>query len=114
MKKIIIVVIIMVLLSINYLGAKDKETLDPTKDRTLMPLKGYLPLPAKYAYSFYRKGVTKDTKKADFLDCIEEQRRIIGFGRIGVGDEITNFLNVYKNSRWITVACMEDKGYVRK
>ena len=31
MKKII-VVIIMVLISINYLGAKDKEALDPTKD----------------------------------------------------------------------------------
>ena len=114
MKKIIIVVIIMVLISINYLGAKDKETLDPSKDKTLMPLKGYLPLPAKYAYSFFRKGVTKETKKADFLDCIEAQRRIIGFGRMGVGDEIKNFLNEYKNSRWITVVCMEDKGYVRK
>ena len=113
MKKII-VVIVMVLISINYLGAKDKEISDPTTDKTLMPLKGYLPLPAKYAYSFFRKGVTKETKKADFSDCIEEQRRIIGFGRMGVGDGITNLLNVNKNSRWITVVCMEDKGYVRK
>ena len=113
MKKII-VVIVMVLVSINYLGAKDKEALDLTKDKTLMPLKGYLPLPAKYAYSFFREGVTKETEKADFLDCIEEQRRIIGFGRMGVGDEITNFLNEYKTSRWITLVCMEDKGYVRR
>jgi hypothetical protein len=104
----------MVLISISYLGAKDKETVDPAKDKTLMPLKGYLPLPVRYKYSFYKEGMTKETEKADFLDCIEGQRRIIGFGRTGAGDEITNSLNEYNTTCWITVVCMEDKGYVKK
>lgn len=89
----------MVLIYIGYLGAEDKETVDPAKDKTLMPLKGYLPLLAKYKYDFYKEGMTKETEKADLLDCIEGQRRIMGFDRMGAGDEITNPLNEYENEK---------------
>ncbi len=89
----------MVLISIGYLGAEDKETVDPVKDKTLMPLKGYLPLPAKYKYDFYKEVMTKETEKADCQDCIEGHRRIIGFDRMGAGDEITNPLNEFENEK---------------
>ena len=114
MKKIIVAVIIMVVVHISYLGAEDKQTVDTVNVKTLIPSEGYLPLPAKYKYYFYKEGMTKETEKTDFLDCIEGQRRIISFGRMSVGDEITNPLNEYNTTCWITVVCMEDKGYVRK
>ena len=57
----------MVLISIGYLGAVNKKTVDPVNDKTIMPLKGYLPLPVKYKYRFYKKGMTKENEKADFL-----------------------------------------------
>ncbi len=67
MKKIIVAVIIMILISISYLGAEDRETVDPAKDKTLMPLKGYLPLPAMHTYYFYKEAMTKETEKVRFL-----------------------------------------------
>lgn len=98
MKKFIIAIMI-VLISIGYLGAEDKETEDPGKDNTLMPLKVDLTLPAKYKYDFYKEGMTKETDKPDFLDCVEGQKRIIGFGRMGAGDKITSPLNEYENEK---------------
>jgi hypothetical protein len=98
MKKFIIA-IMMVLISIGSLGAEDKETEDPAKDNTLMPLKVDLTLPAKYKYDFYKEGMTKETDKTDFLDCVEGQKRIIGFGRMGAGDKITNPLNEYEKEK---------------
>lgn len=89
----------MVLISIGSLGAEDKETEDPAKDNTLMPLKVDLTLPAKYKYDFYKEGMTKETDKTDFLDCVEGQKRIIGFGRMGAGDKITNPLNEYEKEK---------------
>jgi len=80
-------------------GADDKESVDLAKDKTLMLLKGYLPLVAKYNYVFFKERMTKENEMADFLDSIEEQRRIIGFGRMGVGGEITNPLNEYENKK---------------
>jgi hypothetical protein len=99
MKKIIVAVIIIVLIPISYVGAEDKETVDSVKDKTLMLLKGYLPLVAKYNYVFFKERMTKENEMANFLDCIEEQRRIIGFGRMGSGGEITNPLNEYENEK---------------
>jgi hypothetical protein len=99
MKKIIVAVIIIVLIPISYVGAEDKETVDSVKDKTLMLLKGYLPLVAKYNYVFFKERMTKENEMANFLDCIEEQRRIIGFGRMGAGGEITNPLNEYENEK---------------
>ena len=113
MKKIIIV-IIMIFISISYLGAVNKKTVDPVNDKTVMPLKGYLPFPAKYKYSFYKNGMTKETEKADFFDCIEGQRRIISYGRMAAGDEVTKTYRGYHSTVWFTIQCMEKKGYVGK
>ncbi len=98
MKKIIIT-IIMLFISISYLGAEDKETVAPAKDKTLIPSEGYLPLPAKHKYYYYEEGMTKETEKADFLNYIEGQRRIISYGGMSAGDEITNPLNEYENKK---------------
>ena len=89
----------MLLIPISYVDAEDKETVDPATDKILMPLKGYLSLPFKYKRYFYKERMTKENEMADFLDSIEEQRRIIGFGRMGVGGEITNPLNEYENKK---------------
>ena len=114
MKKFIIA-IMMVLLSIGYLGAEDKETVDPAKDKTLMLLKGYLPLVAKYNYFYFKERMTEENEMADFLDRIEEQRRIVGFDRMGARDEITNPLNEYENKKintspfsWIIIPNIEE------
>ena len=89
----------MLLIPISYVGAEDKETVDPAKEKTLMPLKGYLSLPFKYKRYFYKERMTKENEIADFLDSIEEQRRIIDFDRMGAGGEITNLLNEYENEK---------------
>lgn len=99
MKRLIIIILMMLLVPVSYVGAEDKETVDLAKEKTLMPLKGYLSLPFKYKRYFYKERMTKENEMADFLDSIEEQRRIIGFGRMGVGGEITNPLNEYENKK---------------
>ena len=102
MKRLIIILIIL-FMPVGYVGAKDKETVDLAKDKTLMLLKGYLPLVAKYNYVFFKERVTKENEMADSLDYMEEQRRIIDFGRMSAGSEITNNLNEYeskKNNTW--------------
>ena len=99
MKKIIAAVIMMALIPISYVGAEDKQTVDAINVKTSMPSEGYLPLPAKHKYYYYKEGMTQETEKADFLDCIEWLRRIVGFGRMGAGDEITNLLNEYENKK---------------
>jgi hypothetical protein len=111
MKKIVIV-IIMIFISISYLGAVNKKTVDPVNDKTVMSLKGYLPLPVKYKYHFYKKGMTKENEKADFLDCIEGQRRIISYGRLAAGDGKARSYRGYHNTICVTIQCMEKKGYV--
>ena len=102
MKRLIIILIIL-FMPVSYVGAEDKETVDFAKDKTLMFLKGYLPLVAKYNYVFFKERVTKENEMADSLDYMEEQRRIIDFGRMSAGSEITNNLNEYeskKNNTW--------------
>jgi len=99
MKRLIIIILMMLLVPVSYVGAEDKETVDLAKEKILMPLKGYLSLPFKYKRYFYKERMTKENEMADFLDSIEEQRRIIGFGRMGVGGEITNPLNEYENKK---------------
>lgn len=113
MKKIVII-IVMVLISIGYLGTVNKKTVDPVNDKTIMPLKGYLPLPVKFKYYFYKRGMTKETEKADFFDCIEGQRRIIGYGRLTAKDEQARSYPGYHSTVWVTIQCMENKGYVGK
>lgn len=103
MKRLIIVILIMLLIPINYVSAEDKETLDIAKDKTLMLLKEYLPLVAKYNYVFSEERMTKENEMADCLYCIEDQRRIIDVGRMGSRGEKTNPLNEYekeKNNTW--------------
>jgi hypothetical protein len=102
----------MVFISISYLGAVDRKTVDPVNDKTVMPLKGYLPLPVKYKYSFFKKGMTKETEKADFFDCIEGQRRIISYGRMTARKEETKPYRGYNSNAWVTIQCMKNKGYV--
>jgi hypothetical protein len=102
MKRLIIILIIL-FMPVSYVGAEDKETVDFAKDKTLMFLKGYLPLVAKYNYVFFKERVTKENEMADSLDYMEEQRRIIDFGRMSAVSEITNNLNAYdskKNNTW--------------
>ena len=89
----------MLLIPISYAAAEDKETVDAVSFKTSMPSEGYLPLPAKHYYDYYKEGMTQETEKADCLDCIEGQRRIIGFDRMGSRDEITNLLNEYENKK---------------
>ena len=72
-KKIIAAVIMMALIPISYVGAEDKQTVDAINVKTSMPSEGYLPLPAKHAYYFFKEGMTKETEKADFLDCIDRK-----------------------------------------
>ena len=66
MKKLIIIVLMVLLVPISYVSAGDKDTLDLSKDKTLM---------------------------SNFLDPIEEQGQIIGSERIRRCSKTT--LNVY-------------------
>lgn len=99
MKRLIIIILMILLVPTSYVSAEDKETVDLAKDKTLMLLKGYLPLVTKYNYVFFKERMTIKNEMADFLDSIEEERRIIGFSRMGAGGEITNLLNNYENEK---------------
>jgi len=99
MKKIIVAVLIMAFIPISYAGAEDKGTVDAVNVITSMPSEGYLPLSPNPKYYYDKEGMTNETEKADCLDCMEDQRRIIGFDRMGVGDEITNPLNESDNKK---------------
>jgi len=112
MKKIIAAVIMMALIPISYVGAEDKQTVDAINVKTSMPSEGYLPLPAKHKYYYYKEGMTKETEKADFLNCIEGQRQIISYGRMSAGDEKTKPYRGYNSTVWVTIQCMKNKGYV--
>jgi len=102
MKKLIIIILMMLLIPISYVSAEDKETVYTAEDKTLMLLKRYLPLVANYNYVFYQGRMTKEKEMAVCFDCIEEQKRIIGSGRMGAGGKITNPLNEYKNKKIYT------------
>jgi hypothetical protein len=112
MKKIIIAVLIMAFIPISYAGAEEKGTFYAVNAKTSMSSEGYLPLPAKYENYYYKEGVTKETKKADFLNCIEGQRRIVSYGRMGIRNEETKPYRGYNSTVWITIQCMKNKGYV--
>ena len=114
MKKIIVAVLIMAFIPISYAGAEEKGTVYAVNAKTSMQSEGYLPLPAKYKYHFYKEGMTKETEKADFLNCIEGQRRIISYGRIAAGDEGDEKMKPYRgyhSTVWVTIQCMKNKGY---
>ena len=115
MKRLIIIILMMLLVPVSYVGAEDKGTVDSAKDKTLMLLKGYLPLVAKYNYFYFKERMTEENEMADFLDRIEEQRRIVGFDRMGARDEITNPLDEYENKKnnispfsWIIIPNIEE------
>jgi hypothetical protein len=99
MKRLIIIILIMLLIPVSYVGAEDNKTVDLAKEKTLMLLKGYLPLVAKYNYVFSEERMTKENEMADCLSCIENQRRIIDVGRMGAIGEKTNPLNEYENEK---------------
>ena len=88
MKKLIIIILMVLLVPISYVSAGDKDTLDLSKDKTLM---------------------------SNFLDPIEEQGQIIGSERISAGNEIKIFLNKYKREkvttssfRWTIIPDLKD------
>jgi hypothetical protein len=112
MKKIIVAVIIMVLIPISYVGAEDKQTVDAVNVKTSMPLEGYLPSPAKSTYYIFKERMIKETEKANFLDCIEGQRRIISYGRTAAGNEETKPYRGYHSTVWVTIQCMKNNGHV--
>ena len=69
----------------------------------------------KHYYDYYKEGTTQETEKADCLDCIEGQRRIIGFDRMGAEDETKNPLNESENKKnntspfsWILIPNIEE------
>lgn len=98
MKRLIIIILMMLLVPLKYLGAEDKEPLDLFKDNTFMVLRGYLPL-MPHNYVFLKEGTTREIEMMDYLDCIDEQRRFLGYGRMGIGGEITNPFNEYYNEK---------------
>ena len=112
MKKIIVAVLIMAFIAISYAGTEDKQTVDAVNVKTSIPSEGSLPLPAKYNYYYYKEGITKETEKADFLNCIEGQRRIIHYGRMSTINEETKPYRGYSSNAWVTIQCMKNKGYV--
>jgi len=101
----------MFLISISYVCAEDKGTVDPPKDKTSKPLKGYLPLSAKHTF-YVKEGMTKETEKADFLNCIEGQKRIISFSRVNAVNKATKPYRGYNSTVWVTIQCAKNKGYV--
>lgn len=112
MKKIIVAALIMAFIPISYAHDEDKQTVDAVNVKTSMPSEGYLPLPAKYKYYFYKEGMTKETEKADFLNCIEGQRRIISYGRMSAITDEKKPYRGYNSNVWVTIQCMKNKGYV--
>jgi hypothetical protein len=99
MKRLIIIILIVLFVPISYVSAGDKVTLDLAKDKTLMFLRGYIPIVAKYNYAFFTEKITKENDISDFLDSIEEQRRIIVFDRMDAENEITNFINQHRKEK---------------
>ena len=101
----------MFLVTVSYAGAEDKGTVDPPKDKTSRPLKGYLPLSANQTF-YVKEGMTKETEKTDFLNCIEGQRRIISFSRVNAENKEAKPYRGYNSVVWVTIQCMKKKGYV--
>jgi len=118
-KKLLITIIMMLLIPISYLGAEDKQTVDPTKDKTVISWKGHV-IPPEYKYYFYKEGMTVESEKKDFTEClIEKLREPIGVGTYaskqrnvlwGQKDPIYEFMKIYIHLG----ICMEDRGYVIK
>ena len=112
MKKIIVAVLITAFIPISYAGAEDKQTVNVVNVEASMTSEGYLPQPAKDKYYFYKEGMTKETEKADFLNCVEGQRRIISYGRMSARSEETKPYQGYNSNAWVIIQCMKNKGYV--
>ena len=55
--------------------------------------------------------MTKENVKADFLDCIEGQRRMVSYGRMAGEDEETKPYRGYNSTVWVTIQCSKNKGY---
>jgi len=102
----------MAFIPISYAGAEEKGTVYSVNVKQSMPSEGYLPLPVQHKYYYYKEGMTKETGKADFLNCIEGQRRIISYGRMSARNEETKPYLGYNSTVWITIQCMKNKGYV--
>ena len=112
MKKIIVAVLMTVFIPINYAGSQDNQTVYTVNVEASMPSDGYLPQPAKDKYYYYKEGMTKETQKADFLNCIEGQRRIISYGRMRASNDKTKPYQGYNSNAWVILQCMKNKGYV--
>jgi hypothetical protein len=98
MKRLIIIILMMLLVPLKYLGAEDKEPLDLFKDNTFIILRGYLPL-IPHNYVFLKEGTTREIEMMDYLDGIDEQRRFLGYGSMGIGGKITNPFNEYYDEK---------------
>jgi hypothetical protein len=109
MKRIMTAVIIMVLIPISYIGAEDKRTMDSANLITSMSSEGYPPLQVNHAYYFFKERMSKETEKANFLDCIEGQRRTISYSRMSDGKEITKPHRGCNSTVWVVIRCMEKK-----
>jgi len=98
MKKLVII-LMMLLIPISYAGAEDKKPVDVAKDKTLMLLKGYLPIVARYNTVFFNEKMTEHNDMAVFFDDMEEQGQMIGFDRMSTGGERTSSLSRYENDK---------------
>ena len=102
MKKVIVAVIIMILIPFSFAGAEDKETVDPAK---VMPSKGYLSIPAMHAYHIFKERMAKETDKANFVDCIKGEKRILSDSRMDAENEEPNPNQEYHSNVWVTIQC---------
>ena len=107
MKKIIITVILIIIMPIINVCAEDKDTVWSVNDKTSMLSKGNSELPAKYKYYYYREGMTKQTEKADLLDCTDGQRRMIDLVKMSAGGEETKPFKRHRSTFWVTIQCGE-------
>jgi hypothetical protein len=106
MKKIIAAIFLIVLLMpIGYLCAENNQTADANKYKISMTSERYLSIPAKQAYYLFKERMAKETQKADFLDCIERQRRFIRYGRMSAGINGTKPHQRYHGTFWVTIQC---------
>jgi hypothetical protein len=99
MKRLMIIILIVLFVPISTVSAGDKGSVNFTMDKTLVFLKGYLPIVAKYNYDFFTEKMTKENDISDFLNSTDEQRRIIGFDRMDAENELTNFMNQQKKEK---------------
>jgi hypothetical protein len=85
----------------------------PSEDKTSRPYKGDLPLSAKHTF-YVKEGMTKETQKTDFLNCIEGQKRVISFSRVNAVDNGEKPYRGYNSTVWGPFSVQKIKDMKRR